>query len=108
MPSWTNVRASSSVGGAERVVAPSTADVFKDAHAVSLQLLALWERLIGLDLLTCGHLRATLVLLLVQMAGTLTPPVLFPGEAWVGLAVHKASNWRHRNVGVLWVHRGCR
>ncbi len=49
---------------------------------VSLPLLASWESLIGLGLLTGRYLRATLLLLFAQMPGTLTPLVLFPEETF--------------------------
>ena len=45
---------------------------------VSLLLLAATETLIGLGLISGLCLRATLVVLLLQMLGTLTPLVLFP------------------------------
>lgn len=41
-------------------------------------ILAAWECLIGLGLLTGYWLRATLLLLWLQMAGTVTPLFLFP------------------------------
>ena len=47
---------------------------------VSVPLLAGWECLIGLGLLFGIFMRATLLLLAVQMAGTLMPLVLFPSE----------------------------
>ena len=50
---------------------------------VALPLLAAWETLIGLGLLTGRFLRATLLLLALQMAGTVTPLVLFPTEAFM-------------------------
>jgi uncharacterized membrane protein YkgB len=50
---------------------------------VSLPVLATWETLIGLGLITGRYLRATLLLLFVQMAGTITPLFLFPAETWV-------------------------
>lgn len=50
--------------------------------STSLPILAIWECLIGLGLLTGRFLRATLLLLAVQMLGTLTPLFLFPGETW--------------------------
>lgn len=50
--------------------------------AVSVPLLAAWETLIGLGLLSGRFLRATLLLLAVQMLGTLTPLVLFPAETF--------------------------
>ena len=49
---------------------------------VSAPLLAGWECLIGLGLLFGVFLRATLLLLAIQMAGTLTPLLLFPGEVF--------------------------
>ena len=50
--------------------------------SVSLPLLAGWECLIGLGLLSGRFMRVTLLLLAVQMAGTLTPLVLFPNEVF--------------------------
>ncbi len=50
--------------------------------AVSIPALAAWECLIGLGLLSGRFLRATLLLLAVQMVGTLTPLVLFPSEVF--------------------------
>jgi uncharacterized membrane protein YphA (DoxX/SURF4 family) len=52
-------------------------------HAnVSLPLLATWECLIGLGLIFGVFMRGTLLLLAVQMAGTLTPLFLFPSETF--------------------------
>lgn len=51
--------------------------------AVSLPVLATWEMLIGAGLLSGRFLRATILLLGMQMAGTLTPLVLFPKETFV-------------------------
>ncbi len=50
--------------------------------ALSLPILAAWESLIGLGLITARFLRATLFLLAVQMAGTLLPLVFFPAETF--------------------------
>ena len=50
--------------------------------SVSLPVLAAWESLIGLGLLSGRFMRATLLLLVLQMLGTLTPLVLFPGETF--------------------------
>lgn len=47
-----------------------------------MPVLAGWECLIGIGLLTGRLLRATLLLLAVQMVGTMTPLVLFPGETF--------------------------
>jgi uncharacterized membrane protein YkgB len=49
---------------------------------VSLPVLAAWETLIGVGLLSGRFLRATLLLLFVQMLGTFTPLVLFPRETF--------------------------
>lgn len=49
---------------------------------VALPVLAAWECLIGLGLLTGRLLRVTLLLLFLQMLGTLTPLVLFPHEVF--------------------------
>ena len=52
------------------------------AAPASLYLLATWEVLIGLGLLTGRLLRLTLLLLFVQMIGTLLPLVFFPSETF--------------------------
>ena len=49
---------------------------------ISLPVLAIWEVLIGIGLLTGLAMRATLLLLIVQMAGTITPLFLFPAETF--------------------------
>jgi uncharacterized membrane protein YkgB len=49
---------------------------------VSVPVLAAWESLIGLGLLLGVFLRAVLLLLVVQMIGTLTPLILFPEEVF--------------------------
>jgi uncharacterized membrane protein YphA (DoxX/SURF4 family) len=45
-------------------------------------ILAVWEALIGLGLITGIFMRITLLLLFLQMAGTFTPIFLFPGEVF--------------------------
>lgn len=50
---------------------------------ISLPLLAAWECLIGLGLISGRFLRVTLLLLFAQMAGTTTPLVLFPQETFI-------------------------
>lgn len=45
-------------------------------------LLATWETVIGLGLLTNMFMRTTLFLLFVQMAGTVTPLIIFPDDTW--------------------------
>ncbi len=49
---------------------------------ISIPSLAAWECLIGVGLLFGIFMRATLFLLAVQMAGTLMPLLLFPGEVF--------------------------
>jgi uncharacterized membrane protein YphA (DoxX/SURF4 family) len=49
---------------------------------VAIVLLATWESLIGLGLLLGRFLRATLLLLFLQMLGALLPMVLFPAEVF--------------------------
>lgn len=50
--------------------------------SVSLPVLALWECLIGIGLISGAFLRSTLLLLFVQMSGTLLPIVFFPSEVF--------------------------
>jgi uncharacterized membrane protein YphA (DoxX/SURF4 family) len=52
---------------------------------LSVFLLAVWETLIGLGLITGVFLRGTLFLLWVQMVGTMTPLVLFPAETFTAV-----------------------
>ncbi len=47
---------------------------------VALIILATWETLIGLGLISSAFLRVTLFLLFAQMLGTRTPLLLFPAE----------------------------
>jgi uncharacterized membrane protein YphA (DoxX/SURF4 family) len=49
---------------------------------VSIWILASWESLIGLGLITGKYMRVTLLLLFVQMPGTLSPLLIFPGETF--------------------------
>ena len=53
------------------------------SQQVALLILAVWECAIGLGLLSGRFLRATLFLLFLQMAGTITPLFIFPAETWV-------------------------
>ena len=50
---------------------------------VALPVLAAWECLIGFGLLAGRELRVVLLLLYLQMLGTLTPVVLFPHDVFV-------------------------
>lgn len=49
---------------------------------VAVPVLGLWESAIGIGLLIGRGMRVTLLLLYVQMIGTLTPLVLFPSETF--------------------------
>ena len=49
---------------------------------VSIYLLATWETLIGLGLIFGVWMRVTLLLLFVQMLGTMTPIFFFPDEVF--------------------------
>lgn len=53
--------------------------------AISLPILATWECLIGLGLLTGIALRVTIFLLFAQMAGTLLPLFFFPHETFTSV-----------------------
>jgi uncharacterized membrane protein YkgB len=50
--------------------------------AVSIYILAVWEAVIGLGLLFNKYIREVLLLLFLQMLGTMTPLVLFPSETF--------------------------
>src|SRR5512143_1089202 len=50
--------------------------------SVSLPLLATWECAIGLSFVSGRFVRAGVVLLFAQMAGTFMPLALFPAETW--------------------------
>lgn len=50
--------------------------------SVSIHILAGWEVLIGIGLLSGKFMRATLLLLFLQMVGTMTPVFLFPSEVF--------------------------
>lgn len=49
---------------------------------ISLPALAAWECLIGIGLISGVFMRAVLLLLFMQMAGTITPIFLFPDEVF--------------------------
>ena len=51
--------------------------------SVSVPALGIWESVIGLGLLTGIAMRATLLLLFVQMLGTLAPLLIFPAETFL-------------------------
>ncbi len=49
---------------------------------ISVPVLAVWECAIGLGLIAGKFMRATILLLVTQMSGTLLPLVFFPGETF--------------------------
>ena len=53
--------------------------------STSILILAIWECLIGIGLISGRFLRATLLLLFVQMIGTATPIILFPQEVFTAI-----------------------
>ena len=52
---------------------------------LALVLLGIWEVLIGLGLLTGGFLRITLLMLFLQMPGTMLPLLFFPGDTFTAV-----------------------
>ncbi|HUP54161.1 MAG TPA: DoxX family membrane protein [Methylomirabilota bacterium] len=54
---------------------------------VAVPVLAIWEMAIGIGLFINRWMRVTLLLLIVQMLGTITPLVLFPAETWTTFPV---------------------
>ena len=54
---------------------------------LSLPVLATWEVVVGLGLITGLFMRVIIALLLLQMLGTLTPLLLFPTETWTAFPV---------------------
>ncbi len=51
--------------------------------AISLPMLAAWECIVGLGLITGKFVRVTILLLLLQMVGTITPMFFFPSETFI-------------------------
>lgn len=51
-------------------------------EGAALMILAVWESAIGIGLFVGRWMRAVLLLLFVQMLGTITPLFLFPSETW--------------------------
>ena len=54
---------------------------------ISLPVLAVWEVLIGIGLLSGRFMRITLLLLFVQMMGTVTPLALFPDQTFTAFPI---------------------
>jgi uncharacterized membrane protein YphA (DoxX/SURF4 family) len=54
--------------------------------SLSIHILATWEVVIGIGLLTGIYMRITLFLLFLQMIGTMSPVFLFPAEVFTKIA----------------------
>jgi uncharacterized membrane protein YphA (DoxX/SURF4 family) len=65
---------------AARTIAALSFGVIKPA--LSVPVLASWECLIGLSLITGRFVRVALVTMFAHMVGTITPLFLFPHETW--------------------------
>lgn len=65
---------------AVRTIRILTGGALSDTTAI--YILATWECLVGVGLIAGQMLRVVLLLLWLQMAGTLMPLVLFPAEVW--------------------------
>ena len=49
---------------------------------IFIPILAMWETLIGIGLITGKYMRITLLLLFLQMPGTALPLIVLPGVVW--------------------------
>jgi len=49
---------------------------------IFIPILALWESIIGLGLITGKYMRLTLLLLFLQMPGTVLPLIILPEKVW--------------------------
>jgi uncharacterized membrane protein YkgB len=65
---------------AARTIAALSFGIVKPA--VSVPVLAAWECLIGLSLITGQFVRVALLTMFGHMLGTITPLILFPHETW--------------------------
>ncbi len=66
-------------------------------------LLGAWEVAIGIGLLTGWFLRATLLLLALQMVGAMSPLILFPAETFAGSPLIPTLEGQHiiKNVVLI-------
>jgi hypothetical protein len=71
----------------------TTLSLGRVAPGLVLPGLAAWECLIGLGLLSGTCMRTTLLLLLLQMVGTLTPLLLFPTVTFNFLSTGGTLRW---------------
>lgn len=65
---------------AERTIETLSFGIVKPG--VSIPVLAAWETVIGLGLISGRYMRVTILLLVVQMMGTITPVFLFPHDVF--------------------------
>jgi uncharacterized membrane protein YkgB len=74
--------------------------------AVSVPLLALWECAIGLGLIFRKHMRLTLLLLFLQMLGTITPLFVFPSETWLHFPIAPALEGQYIIKNIVLISAG--
>ncbi len=74
--------------------------------AVSVPLLAALETAIGVGLISGRYLRATLLLLFAQMAGTVTPLLLFPRETFTTFPIAPTLEGQYILKNVVLVSAG--
>ena len=76
------------------------------APDTALLLLATWECLIGLGLILGIFMRATLLLLWVQMLGTVTPLIFFPNETFAQIPYAPTLEGQYRIKNIVLVSAG--
>jgi uncharacterized membrane protein YkgB len=86
---------------AERTLTMITFHHFTAEHC--LHVLAVWECMIGLGLLSGRLLRFTLVLLFLQLPGTFLPLVLLAHETWVNFPVFPTFEGQYiiKNIALI-------
>lgn len=70
---------------------------------ISVPILAVWEVLIGLGLILGVYKRGTLLLLFLQMLGTITPIFLFPNDIfrWIPIAPTLEGQYITKNIVLI-------
>jgi len=77
---------------------------------IAIQTLAIWECAIGLLLISCKYMKATLLLMFVHMTFTFTPFVFFPHQTFSHLGFTLLGQYIMKNIiiisggMVLWQH----
>jgi uncharacterized membrane protein YkgB len=86
---------------AERTLTMITFHLFTAKHC--LDVLAVWECMIGLGLLSGRLLRLTLVLLFLQLPGTFLPLVLLVHETWVHFPIFPTFEGQYiiKNIALI-------